>query len=305
MPYLLRIIVCLYFGFASISVWADGLTEMAAEMRARGVAQKAALAAGNALVEKAWSCDPVIHQDKIVNWKFRETKADGQLESADEGRTRLFRNLLEFRGCPDENGNEQMSKAFIDKYVCAWFSEGNWIQSEVINKEIPELISGVQLCTWHVSSGTDYESDVKFHEGLREKRELEVRKTQLKNGVMPVSSFEDAILFYEPNELRDVMNSPLLRPDNALYAAGVRVDGDEGDLVRVKIGDGRNAFGGWVEVAYAALRITKKTKSYSRSGMRIGGAIAVIGRYVQNKKYKTLAGQWKMMPVIEVMYIRD
>lgn len=259
------------------------------------------------LIEKAWACDPTLDSRRIVDWKSRQTKSNGQLETIEEGLARLSKTLLEFRGCPNQDDTEQMRKAFIGKYVCGWLTSKDAVYAKRYGK-FPEdanvIINDVDLCGSTGRTMSQYYYDENSHKEARVKSENNARQSQLKAGSVPVSNFKDAFLLLDPKELSGVMNSPLLRPDNALYAAIVTLDMEEGEsLLRVKIGGYRHPFLGWINLSYATLRLTKKTIDYSQNGMRIGGSIKVIGRYVQNKKYKTITGEEKTMPVIEVMYI--
>lgn len=317
---MLRLIVCLCLGFALTATWAGSFSddsavkailEREAEREADAAARRRVLDTEMEMIKKMWSCDPILHEEKIANWKLRQTKADGRVESIEEGYARLYETLLEFRGCQNEENIDQLREAFIEKYVCGLKSSNRPISEkdelDVVNKkpgaiQIAEyedvIISGFIPCNGPKGKGAYY-LDLKQHEA-------EARQLKVKSGAIPVSSFDDAVLFYKPSELWSVMHSPLLKPDNAIYGAEVILDHEEGKrLLRVKTGGAHNMLGGWVGTAYANIRLTKKTVDYSKRGMRIGGVIKVIGRYVQNMKYKTISGEEKIMPVIEAMYIGD
>lgn len=318
---MLRLIVCLYLGFASIPAIADdgGMAARNADREARSEAkEKAARIAAaeeaearekaarsgimadssDELIKKAWSCNPILHEKKIANWKLRQTKVDGGVESVEEGYARLYGTLLEFRGCQNEENKDQLRKAFIEKYVCGLKSSNRSISErdelDVANKkpgaiQIAEyedvIISGFIPCNGTKGKGAYY-LDLKQYE-------VEARQPKVKSGAIPISSFDDAILFYEPKSLWGVMASPLLTPDKSVYSGIVVLDGQENkNTLLVKF----NAI-------YATLKLTKKTVNYLQEGLRINGDMNVIGRYVKNQKYTTVSGEGKTMPVLEVMYI--
>jgi hypothetical protein len=56
------------------------------------------------LVAQGWSCDPIFHEEKIVNWEY-------------ESKDQLAENLLEFRGCKGQGISTHVRDAFINAYV--------------------------------------------------------------------------------------------------------------------------------------------------------------------------------------------
>lgn len=79
------------------------------------------------------------------------------------------------------------------------------------------------------------------------------RQRDLKGGRAKISSYEDALLFYESRNLSELMERPLLAPDSGYYAGAVVIEGQERqNLLRVKItlSDGPH---------YAFLRIWPQT----------------------------------------------
>lgn len=333
MSYLLRmlsLVVCLFLGFASIAVWAVETNH------------------SDDLIEQAWACGPIFNKREVWAGQLRQTKADGQLESFEEGKLRLAKSLLQFQRCPDQANDEQIRNAFIEKYVTSLYwrlkmEEQSSLQILWEGKKEPALVNGafstlpregdVSIVGIDISHKFEFESrererlqqlqqEQKYAQKRLEARQEEeriravaeaaakealmIRQSQLKNGSIPVSNYDDAVLLHDPDSLDSLMMSPLLRPNKAIYAGEVTLDGDEAEnVLRVKIGGYRHPVWGWVDLTYATLQLTKKTIDYSKRSMRIGGTIKVIGRYVQNKKYTTVARQEKTMPVIELMYIGD
>jgi hypothetical protein len=124
---------------------------------------------------------------------------------------------------------------------------------------------------------------------------IEDRKRLLKSGRVKISSIKDAALYHDPTQtLPAVIQSPLLSPDSAMYRGCAVLDGKEQEeILRAKALRG---------VAYVFLKTSTKTKNFSPSRMRIGETVCLVGRYVGNVKYRTVIGEPKIAPLINVLY---
>jgi len=129
----------------------------------------------------------------------------------------------------------------------------------------------------------------------------EERQRKLKTGAAKITSIDDAKLFYAPvKPLHEVMESPLLSPDGAIYSGNVVLDLQEKPgVIRGKIlyGYKQNP-----QTAYVLMQSTKATVNFSPESMRIDGGVQVLGRYIQNMQYETVTGTTKTAPVLEVLY---
>lgn len=126
------------------------------------------------------------------------------------------------------------------------------------------------------------------------------RQRDLKAGRIKISSFEDAVLALSPQFLEDIMEQPLLTADSGNYAGAVVIDLPmEQNILRVKLLALNPA------PKYAMLRIGPKTVNWVRSGMRVGGTVLVIGRYVGNTRYRTVSGEERIAPVLEALYVGE
>jgi hypothetical protein len=275
------------------------------------------------ILEKAWACAPVLHTEKVANWKFRQAKNGGQLETKDEAYERLHQALLEFRECQDQADTEQLRRVFIREYVCGYESEnskqgrrlyGNFWPARATPDWEPRswdwdefedtILHEVYLCSDRVSlNHTTYSTEFSKREELRLQGVATLRKAALKAGEIAVANFDDAMLLLEPKQLDQIMASPLLKADNKVYAAEVRIDGNDEHMLRAARGGGRNFIGEWVAVSYAGLKMSKSATKYLKSEMRIGGVVKVIGRYIGNTEYRTIGGEVKVMPILDVMYL--
>lgn len=288
----------------------------------------------DSLVPKGWSCDPIFHAEKIVDWRYR---------SKDE----LAMALLEFRGCKWQEISEQVRDAFINAYVIfdynfslTFFEDDRKARfksmisienSEKIGRDKRDLIiTSVKISYTFDSDKKRYEEKLlkeqaeaeaaknkaieeesrkqaeraaEEAEKAKRERALDLRIAGLKNGTIKIVNFEDAVLFHNSRKLDQLMRSPLLKPNNETYSGSVFVEGDEGnDFIRVKslgLQMNNNLSGVQLVANYAILRFTEKTINYSVNDLRIGGEVTVIGQYVRN------VNNGVIMPVLDVLYIGD
>jgi hypothetical protein len=127
----------------------------------------------------------------------------------------------------------------------------------------------------------------------------EERERLLKSGKIKVENFNDAVLYLKPTyPLFDIIASPLLSPDRRMYSGGVILDAlQEKNVLRVSPTYAAGPL-------YAFLKITEKTINYAPQGeMRLGNGFNVIGKYVDNRNYRTVSGTTKTAPVLEVLYM--
>lgn len=242
-------------------------------------------------------------------------------------------NLLE-TGVATVESLEQLRDVFIERYIARIdsttvygyhnidddFRKGTDYSRPPINWE---EVAGATVKVWlkdtynpvHiVYNRPDPDPDDKlhsrnYHQAYQLRKDMQryiERQTRLRDGEIPVANFDDAMMFYEPMVLQEIMGSPLLKPDKELYAQrSVVVDGVEGkNLLRVKLFINSN-WQGQGSPIYALVKGTKNTTDYSKGSMRIGKTIHVIGRYLKNTTYRTIAGETKLMPVIELICLGD
>ena len=133
----------------------------------------------------------------------------------------------------------------------------------------------------------------------RDAAALRDRQIKLKSGAVKPESINDALLLYAQRGLEEIMVSPLLSPDSEIYVGAVLIDQQEREgLLRVRMP-------GTSQPVYAWLRTGPKTVNYAPSLMRIGGGLIVVGRYIGNTKYRTVAREERTAPTIDVLYFGD
>ena len=130
---------------------------------------------------------------------------------------------------------------------------------------------------------------------------------KLKSGEDKILSVEDAYIYYLANPLNSIISSPLLEPDKQYYYGEVIIDFQEKqNLLRGKIEnyiDISQRIPKLITVGYAFLRTDNKTVSFDPQLLRIEQHIYILGKYIANTQYKTIAGEVKVSPVIQVLYM--
>jgi hypothetical protein len=173
------------------------------------------------------------------------------------------------------------------------------------------------------------EEDAKYFAAEGRKKNIlafKKRSALMKSGKLPISSFEDAAIFYSDANgdialMFDSAAQPLLKPDNSIRIFGpnpmsdiVEYDVNE-QLRRIQLkyiplvvdyqeADGTlrcKILNGSYEFFYVWLRLNNSSKFYGKNQLSIGSHLNVIGKYVENKKYTTLSGT-KTAQVIEVLH---
>ncbi len=220
-------------------------------------------------LETAWACRPV-HSSGIPPYFLAFTNADCRLPKMEEPETRrlIVALMKEYQFDP----NDPSSLAAFDKEQA---------RREKVRRE-------QELRAQEIQKQNDQMAK-------------EERQRKLKTGAMKITSIDDAKLFYAPfKPLHEIMESPLLSPDDAIYSGNVVVDLQEKPgVIRGKIAYGYTQN---PQTAYVYLQSTKATVNFSPESMRIGGNVQVLGRYIQNVQYQTVAGTTKTAPVVEVLY---
>lgn len=134
------------------------------------------------------------------------------------------------------------------------------------------------------------------------KAQYESHKEAVMSGAIKISSIGDVVIFKNiKNSLLDIMASPLLNPDNSLYAGGIVIDANDSGYIRGKYQSGFAD----EPMLYVFLKTTKKTVYFNPSIMRIGASIGLVGKYIGNMDYTTVLGTQKTAPIIECDYIGE
>lgn len=131
--------------------------------------------------------------------------------------------------------------------------------------------------------------------------EKENKQKDFKSGKVQLASIQDADTMVDGGALFTLAGSPLLNADGKMYKGRVRIDVQEGKLIRVLseiLGIQERRY-----PRYAYLKVVKTTRNFSPEGLRIGATIGVIGKYIGNMNYTTVGGETKTAPILEVAFL--
>lgn len=158
------------------------------------------------------------------------------------------------------------------------------------------------------------ESDVKKIEEIDEEKAANERREEINKmraGIKKVESFEDAITVYSAANGTTLASSPKIKPDGKLYSLSGNIDQPDKstlafiakanngfvDMFRKKISGISDG-----EPKYFYVRLSKSMEKQYYDLAKIGIGFDMVGKYVDNKDYKTVVGENKYMPIFDVIY---
>lgn len=108
-------------------------------------------------------------------------------------------------------------------------------------------------------------------------------------------------------------SAPKIKPDGGMYYlhGKIKMAGEEPQFLaalssskenELLAGALRKSRGMGESTDYFAVTVPKSLQKYYFDNAKIDGGFDVVGRYVSNTKYKTVAGQEKAAPVFEAVY---
>lgn len=108
-------------------------------------------------------------------------------------------------------------------------------------------------------------------------------------------------------------SAPKIKPDGGMYYlhGKIKMAGEEPQFLaalssskenELLAGALRKSRGMGESADYFAVSVPKSLQKYYFDNAKIDGGFDVVGRYVSNTKYKTVAGQEKAAPVFEAVY---
>jgi hypothetical protein len=283
-------------------------------------------------LERAWACDPFITVRGRLEFRDYEKCPDrNPLEERQRSRLlEILRQTYKIGSDPFANPDDPQFAAFLAEkdrrdleraWACDPYIYERGRLAFRAHEKCPEENRLLELLSRTYRRGADQmgPDDPSFAAFLAEKdrrakaaeataqRVKDDRKRKLRSGALKVESFEDAKLLHDPvKNLGDIAISPLLSPDALVYAGTVTLDiREKPNLIRAKTFflAGNVVSGASVDFAYVWLRVTKKSANLVADSLRIGGNVGVVGRYTQNVEYRTVIGEQKTAPVLEVLYL--
>jgi hypothetical protein len=148
---------------------------------------------------------------------------------------------------------------------------------------------------------------------LAEKQAIIARESALKSGSAKPVGIKEAAISYSAQPGGALASAPKIKPDGGMYYmhGKIKMAGDEPQFLaalssskenELLAGALRKSRGMGESTDYFAVTIPKSLQKYYFDNAKIDGGFDVVGRYVSNTKYKTVAGQEKAAPVFEAVY---
>lgn len=285
-----------------------------AEKEAQKTARLSDTAKQQALVEKAWSCEPKLTKRVSIN-------AEVAMDIAPS-------DIFTFAKCDELSDQErnELGQALYDQYA----STPNRLGRDVSLVRFARESEQRRIKRWYA----DRDEQAKQRDAEKKasaeaaRQEQQQRAAKLRSGEVKIADIKDAWLAQNKvSNLMQLMASPLVKPNNAIYGARVVLDAEEGKgVLRAKWDSdtadsvldspleepneasltvgmmSRSQYGG--SVLYVQLNQSRKTVAFS-DNMRFGQSVWVIGRYVGNRKFMRANRTEGTMPVLEVLYIGE
>jgi hypothetical protein len=148
---------------------------------------------------------------------------------------------------------------------------------------------------------------------LAEKQAVIASESALKSGSAEPVGIKEAAISYSAQPGGALASAPKIKPDGGMYYmhGKIKMAGEEPQFLaalssskenELLAGALRKSRGMGESTDYFAVTIPKSLQKYYFDNAKIDGGFDVVGRYVSNTKYKTVAGQEKAAPVFEAVY---
>lgn len=140
------------------------------------------------------------------------------------------------------------------------------------------------------------------------------RVSALKAGQVKPANLKEAAIAYNAEHGGALASAPKIKPDGGLYYMNgkIKMAGDRPEFLAALSSSQDNELlanalrrsrGMGESTNYFAVVIPDQLQKYYFNGAKIEGGFDLVGRYVSNTKYKTVAGQEKSAPVFEAIYL--
>lgn len=144
------------------------------------------------------------------------------------------------------------------------------------------------------------------------KQAAATREADLRAGRVKPQNLGEVAIAHNAEIGVDLASAPKIRPDGKLYALPGKIAKDKGEspefVAQLTLGEQNDALfrmtgrGSEINHRYFYVRIPKALQAYYFDQGRIGRGFDLVGRYVANTKYTTLAKEEKAAPVFEAVY---
>lgn len=151
----------------------------------------------------------------------------------------------------------------------------------------------------------------KEREAALKKQATDTREADLRAGRVKPQNFGEVAIVYNAEIGIDLASAPKVRPDGKMYALPGKIaiaDDSPEFLAQISLGEQNDALfrmtgrSSEIDGSYFYVKIPKALQAYYFDQAKIERGFNMVGRYVANTKYKTIAGQQKSAPVFEAVY---
>ncbi len=162
---------------------------------------------------------------------------------------------------------------------------------------------------------TEREQDKQEEErqAVAQKQASAAREAALRSGQAKPTNLREAAIVYNAEHGGSLASAPKIKPDGAMYYMNgkIKMAGDRPEFLAALSSSQDNELlanalrrsrGMGESTDYFAVVIPNQLQKYYFDGAKIEGGFDLVGRYVSNTKYKTVAGQEKTAPVFEAVY---
>lgn len=146
---------------------------------------------------------------------------------------------------------------------------------------------------------------------MLEKQKAITREADLRAGRVKPQNFGEVAIVHNAEIGIDLASAPKVRPDGKMYALPGKIaiaDDSPEFLAQISLGEQNDALfrmagrSSEIDGRYFYVKIPKALQAYYFDQAKIERGFNMVGRYVANTKYKTIAGQQKSAPVFEAVY---
>lgn len=149
-------------------------------------------------------------------------------------------------------------------------------------------------------------------EAQREEQRKSQHEADLRAGKVKPQNLGEAVIVYGAADGEELASAPKIKPDGKVYYITGKISISKGVkpefMAQLSFGDQKDAllrYAGYsskLDSRYFYVKIPKSLQSYYYDQAKIGGFFVMVGKYVANTGYKTVAGQQKSAPVFEAVY---
>jgi uncharacterized protein YecT (DUF1311 family) len=126
----------------------------------------------------------------------------------------------------------------------------------------------------------------------------EVLADELRSGKKEIQSNREAMLAYSAENAGQLLITPKIKPDDGTYGAIFRIVASNDDNSFIAEIDSGQRFG----KNYAQIIIPTELKDNYLKTAQIGQLASIIGKYIENRQYTNVQGEYKTMPVFNAIH---